>query len=56
MYDGEHGQRVPLFFSRNRKVNHIDLLHDVTERTMAEQMERYARANGSSATTSGRCA
>jgi len=32
---------VPLFFSRNRKVNHIDLLHDVTERTMAEQMERY---------------
>jgi hypothetical protein len=41
VYDEEHGQRVPLFFSRNRKVNHIDLLHDVTERTMAEQMERY---------------
>ncbi len=41
MYDEEHGQRVPLFFSRNRKVNHIDLLHDVTERTMIEQMERY---------------
>jgi hypothetical protein len=40
VYDEEHGQRVPLFFSRNRKVNHIDLLHDVTERTMAEQMER----------------
>jgi hypothetical protein len=41
VYDEEHGQRVPLFFSRNRKVNHIDLLHDVTERTMVEQMERY---------------
>jgi hypothetical protein len=41
VYDEEHGQRVPLFFSRNRKVNHIDLLHDVTERMMAEQMERY---------------
>lgn len=41
VYDEEHGQRVPLFFSRNRKVNHIDLLHDVTERIMVEQMERY---------------
>jgi hypothetical protein len=41
VYDEEHGQRVPLFFSRNRKVNHIEILHDVTERTMAEQMERY---------------
>ncbi|KXK50087.1 MAG: hypothetical protein UZ13_02752, partial [Chloroflexi bacterium OLB13] len=41
VYDEEHGQRVPLFFSRNRKVNHIDLLHDVTERTMVAQMERY---------------
>ncbi|MDX2136482.1 MAG: hypothetical protein SF123_00180 [Chloroflexota bacterium] len=41
VYDEEHGQRVPLFFSRNRKVNHIDMLHDVTERAMAEQMECY---------------
>ncbi|MDX2137171.1 MAG: hypothetical protein SF123_03680, partial [Chloroflexota bacterium] len=41
VYDEEHGQRVPLFFSRNRKVNHIEMLHDVTERTMIEQMERY---------------
>ncbi len=41
VYDEEHGQRVPLFFSRNRKVNHIDLLHDVTERVMVKQMERY---------------
>jgi hypothetical protein len=41
VYDEEHGQRVPLFFSRNRKVNHIDLLHDVTERAIVEQLERY---------------
>jgi hypothetical protein len=41
VYDEEHGQRVPPFFSRNRKVNHIEMLHDVTERTMAEQMEHY---------------
>jgi hypothetical protein len=41
VYDEEHGQRVPLFFSRNRKVNHIEMLHDVTERMMVTQMERY---------------
>jgi len=41
VYDEEHGQRVPLFFSRNRKVNHIEMLHEVTEQTMVAQMERY---------------
>lgn len=41
VYDEEHGQRVPLFFSRNRKVNHIEMLHDMTERTMIAQMEHY---------------
>ncbi|MCC6893889.1 MAG: hypothetical protein IT321_13790 [Anaerolineae bacterium] len=41
VYDEEHGQRVPLFFSRNRKVNHIEMLHDVTEQTMVAQMEHY---------------
>jgi hypothetical protein len=41
VYDEEHGQRVPLFFSRNRKVNHIEMLHDVTEYMMVAQMERY---------------
>jgi hypothetical protein len=41
VYDEEHGQRIPLFFSRNRKVNHIEMLHEVTERMMAEQLERY---------------
>lgn len=32
---------MPLFFSQNRKVNHIEMLHDVTEDTMAALMERY---------------
>jgi len=41
VYDEEHGRRVPLFFSQNRKVNHIEMLHDVTEETMTELMERY---------------
>jgi hypothetical protein len=41
VYDEEHGERVPLFFSCNRKVNHIEMLHDATEQTMVEQMERY---------------
>lgn len=44
-YDEEHGQRVPLFFSRNRTVNHIDLLHDMTEKAMVKQMERYVGSN-----------
>lgn len=41
VYDEEHGSRVNLFFSQNRKVNHIDMLHDITEEAMAELMERY---------------
>ncbi|NDJ78768.1 MAG: hypothetical protein GYB65_21160 [Chloroflexi bacterium] len=40
-FDEDLGERVPLFFSRNKKVNHIEMLHDVTEQTMREQMERY---------------
>jgi hypothetical protein len=41
VYDEEHGQRVPLFFSQNRKVDHIDLLHRVTEQQMEALLERY---------------
>lgn len=41
VYDEEHGGRVPLFFSRNQKVNHIEMLHSVTEQAMMEQMARY---------------
>lgn len=41
VYDEEHGGRVPLFFSRNQKVNHIEMLHTVTEQAMMEQMAHY---------------
>ncbi|MBK9746022.1 MAG: hypothetical protein IPO91_04510 [Chloroflexi bacterium] len=41
VFDEEHGQRVPLFFSQNRKVDHIDMLHRVTEHETAVLLERY---------------
>lgn len=40
-FDEDLGERVPLFFSRNKKVNHIEMLHGVTEQTMREHMDRY---------------
>lgn len=40
-YDEGLGERTPLYFSRNRSVDHITLLHDLTEQQMAVQMERY---------------
>lgn len=41
-YDADEGRRKPLYFSRNREVNHIDLLHEVTQENMVALMERYA--------------
>lgn len=41
-YDADEGRRKPLYFSRNREVNHIDLLHDITQEKMAELMDRHA--------------
>lgn len=41
VFDEEHGKRVPLYFSQNRKVNHIDMLHRVTERESEALMERF---------------
>lgn len=41
-FDEDLGERVPLFFSRNKQVNHIEMLHNVTEKTMREHMDRYA--------------
>jgi len=40
-YDDGLGERVPLYFSRNQTVNHIDMLHRLTERQVADQMDRY---------------
>jgi hypothetical protein len=40
-YDEDSGERVPLYFSRNDSVNHIQLLHRLTEQQMEMQMEHY---------------
>ncbi len=40
-FDEDEGQRVPLFFSQNRQVDHIEMLHRVTENQMADLIERY---------------
>jgi len=40
-YDDRLGERVPLYFSKNKSVDHIDLLHRLTERQVANQMDRY---------------
>ena len=41
IWDEEVGERSDLFFSQNRHVNHIDMLHRVTEQNMDILMERY---------------
>jgi hypothetical protein len=41
-YDADEGRRNPLYFSRNREVNHIDLLHEVTQQNMVALMDHYA--------------
>ena len=40
-YDDGLGGRMPLYFSKNKSVDHIALLHQLTEVQMSEQMERY---------------
>ena len=40
-FDEDLGERVPLFFSRNKQMNHIEMLHDITEQTMREHMELF---------------
>lgn len=40
-FDEGQGQRENLFFSRNKRENHIDLLHHTTERVMVSLMDRY---------------
>jgi hypothetical protein len=41
-YDADEGQRKPLYFSRNKAVNHIDMLHEVTQENMVALMDRFA--------------
>lgn len=40
-YDAYEGRRKPLYFSRNREVNHIEMLHEVTQETMVTLMDPY---------------
>jgi hypothetical protein len=40
-YHADEGRRVPLYFSRNKSVNHIEMLHTITEGHMAQLMDRY---------------
>lgn len=41
-YDADEGRRRPLYFSRNKQVNHIEMLHRITENTMSDLMDHYA--------------
>lgn len=41
VWSEEHGERVALYFSRNKKVNHIDMLHDVTEQNTMQLLKHY---------------
>ncbi|MCC7208152.1 MAG: hypothetical protein IT323_12660 [Anaerolineae bacterium] len=41
VFSEEHGERVPLYFSQNKKVDHIAMLHAATEKNMAHLLERY---------------
>ncbi len=40
-YDADEGRRVPLYFNQNKRVNHIELLHTLTEQNMEVLMEHY---------------
>lgn len=41
VWSEEHGERINLYFSQSRKVDHIEMLHDVTEQHMADMLDRY---------------
>ncbi|MEQ8678075.1 MAG: hypothetical protein RLP44_23075 [Aggregatilineales bacterium] len=41
-YDADEGRRKPLYFSRNKSVNHVEMLHEVTQINMVDLMDRYA--------------
>ncbi len=39
VWSEESGERISLYFSRNKKVNHIEILHEVTEQNMADMLD-----------------
>jgi hypothetical protein len=40
-YNADEGRRVPLYFNQNKRANHIELLHTLTEQNMEMLMEHY---------------
>lgn len=40
-YEPDEGIRKPLYFSRNRQVNHIEMLHTICQQHSAELLDRY---------------
>lgn len=41
-YDADEGRRKPLYFSKNKSVDHIEMLHNITQDQMSDLMDRYA--------------
>lgn len=41
-YDADEGRRRALYFSKNKSVNHIEMLHSTTQENMADLMDHYA--------------
>ena len=41
VWNEDHAQRIPLYFSRNKKVNHIEMLHEITENNMTDLLDSY---------------
>src|SRR5690606_35869480 len=38
----DEGRRKPLYFSRSKEVNHIEMLHEVTQNNMLDLMDHFA--------------
>jgi hypothetical protein len=40
-YDPDEGIRKPLYFSKNRQVNHIEMLHEICQQHSADLLDHY---------------
>jgi hypothetical protein len=41
-YDADEGRRRALYFSKNKGIDHIEMLHNITQENMTDLMDRYA--------------
>jgi hypothetical protein len=41
VWSEEDGERINLYFSQSKKVDHIEMLHDVTEQHMGDMLDHY---------------